>query len=1041
MGEKAIGSDMSRAGRIGKRIAVMLAALLLVSAARAGQGVGQTPEQTAFFEQNIRPLLAQRCYACHADKNKVTQGGLALDSAAGWQHGGSRGPALKSGDTENSLLLKAVRYKGNAPKMPPNGKLSDREIALLTEWVKRGAPGPKEDSKPPTKPSGVDVETGRKRWAFQPIQRVAPPTVKSAAWAQNPIDRFILAKLEAKGLRPNPEADRRTLIRRVTFDLTGLPPTPEEIQAFVNDASPNAYETLVDRLLASPRYGERWGRFWLDLARFAESHGYEQDYDRPYAYHYRDFVIKAFNSDMPYDQFVRWQLAGDEIAPEEPLALMATGFLGAGTHSTQITKNQVEKERYDELDDMTATTGTAFLGLTIGCARCHNHKYDPIPTRDYYRLLSTFTTTVRSDYDVNMDPAGYRKAKAAFDAEHAPLTDALQAYERDRLPGHLAAYLQSPSHRAQPTSWMVLGFQSIHSEGGATLTPQPDGSLLASGTNPDFDTYIFTAKTSLRGLTAIRLEALADPSFVKGGPGRAGNGNFALSDFRVTAAHANAPDKAVPVKLLHPRATFEQAGLPVAATIDADPRSAWAVDPQFGKNHAAVYDLETPLGFEGGTLLTFTLKFANNNGHNIGRPRLSVATGVQPLAFDAPALPERVAALLSADPNLASLAADDRAALLNWYKTQDAGWQALNERVQKHLAAQPQQPIQKVMICSEGVPAIRTHTQGGDFLEQTHFLVRGDPNNKGDVATQSFLQVLMRSPDGEKRWQTPPPAGWRTSYRRRALAEWITDTEEGAGDLLARVIVNRLWQHHMGRGIVATPSDFGAQGEPPTHPELLDYLASELIREGWHLKAIHRRILLSATYRQSAAANPAAEKLDPANRLCWRHSRQRLEAEAIRDALLAVGGELDLTMYGPGTLDEGMKRRSIYFMVKRSKLIPMLRLFDGPDALLGIGSRPSTTIAPQALLLLNNPNIHEYARSFARRVAPRPDTPPADAIATAYLLALGRAPTPNEKSDALAFVQAQTASYRAANPSDAPQMALADFCQVLMGLNEFIYVD
>ena len=361
--------------------------------------------------------------------------------------------------------------------------------------------------------------------------------------------------------------------------------------------------------------------------------------------------------------------------------------------------------------------------------------------------------------------------------------------------------------------------------------------------------------------------------------------------------------------------------------------------------------------------------------------------------------------------------------------------------MQKHLATMPQPPIQKAMICSEGVPAIRTHTQGGDFLEQTHFLVRGDPNNKGEVATQSFLTVLMQSKDGEKHWQTPPPSGWRTSYRRRALAEWITDTKEGAGSLLARVIVNRLWQHLMGQGIVATPSDFGVQGEPPTHPELLDYLASELIHQGWHLKAIHKRILMSATYQQSVAKNVLAEKRDPTNRLCWRHTRHRLEAEAIRDSLLAVSGELDTTMYGPGTLDESMKRRSIYFMVKRSKLIPMLRLFDGPDALLGIGSRPSTTIAPQALLLLNNPNIRAYAQNFAHRASPKPETPAGDAILSAYLLALSRPPAPDEKADALAFLQAQTASYLSANPSEAGQLALTDFCQALMGLNEFIYVD
>ncbi len=1014
-----------------------LALLLLM--ALPGRADTLTPEATAFFESKVRPLLAEQCYGCHG--SKAVQGGLRLDTKEAILHGGDHGAALVAGKPEQSLLIKAVQYTDKSLQMPPRGRLSNAQIAVLMEWVKRGAPDPR-TAVPASGGRVIDIAQGKKHWAFQPLKPAALPTVKRTGWAKNPIDRFILAKLESKGMKPNPYANRRTLIRRATFDMLGLPPTPEEVNAFVNDPAPDAWEKVVDRLLASPHYGERWGRHWLDLARYADSHGYEQDYDRPYAYAYRDFVIKALNADLPYNQFIQWQLAGDELEPENPLALAATGYLGAGVHSTQITKNQVEKERYDELDDMLSTTGTAILGLSIGCARCHNHKYDPIPNRDYYRMLSTFTTTVRSDMDVNTDPQGYRKAKAAFDADHAPLLADLQKYEKGELVQRCAQWLKSPNVRKPVAAWNTLTFSAVKSAGGATLTSQPDGSVLASGKNPDFDTYTFTATTRLTEITAIRLEALAHPSFVKGGPGRASNGNFALTDFRVTAAPLHLPNKAMPLKLVRPRATFQQAGLPIAAAIDGDPKSAWAVDPQFGKDHAAAFELETPIGYPEGTVLTFTLKFENNTGHSIGRPRLSLTTAAPTLPLNAPARPERIAALL-ATPNLdlATLSETDRDALLDWYKTLDAEWQIRSAQVQAHLAQMPQPPLQKMMICSEGVTAIRTHTQGGDFLEQTHFLKRGDVNQKDGVATQGFLQVLMPASEAEKRWQVAPPPGSHTSYRRRSLAAWITDTDAGAGSLLARVAVNRLWQHHFGRGIVGTPSDFGTQGDKPSHPELLDWLASELVRNGWRLKPLHRLMLTSAAYLQSAADNPAQAKLDPQNRLCWRFNRRRLEAEPVRDALLAVSGELDTTMFGPGTLDEGMKRRSIYFTVKRSRLIPTLMIFDAPDALLSLPVRSTTTIAPQALMLMNNDHVRDYARTLAHRIAPKPETPANEAITTGYLLALSRPPAPQELTDTLAFLQSQVALYRAAGQSNPAELAMNDFAQVLLGLNEFLYIE
>jgi mono/diheme cytochrome c family protein len=993
------------------------------------------------FAKQVRAILTNNCVKCHGGEK--TRSGLDMTSRTALLKGGENGAAVVLGKGKQSRLYLLAAHLDDPP-MPPKGRkrLTKEQLASLATWIDLGAPYDKpllDRTDPGGKKPLLVTEDDRRFWSFRPLRRVAPPAVKSPSWARNPIDRFILSRLQQKGLSPTAPADRRALIRRASFGLLGLPPTLGDVEAFLKDIRPGAYERLVDRLLASPHFGERWARHWLDIARFGESHGFEHDYDRPTAYPYRDFVIKAFNQDLPYDQFVKWQLAGDEIEPSNPLAMAATGFLAAGVHSTQITISQVEKERYDELDDIVRTVGTAMLGLTVGCARCHDHKYDPIPTKDYYRLVSIFTTTVRSEVDLPVDAATARAIKARHSAEQARLDLALKKYESEQLPRKFDAWLASKGKGLKPATWTLLEPVTSKSAGGATFTRLADGSLLATGKNPALDTYTFVVQTHQRGITALRLEALAHPSMVRGGPGRAGNGNFALSDLRVTAAPLRG-GKAVPVKLVRPRATFEQRGLPVAATIDADPRSAWAVDPHFGKDHAAVYEVAAPVGFDGGTVLTFTLKFNNNTGHNIGRPRLSASMVKGRPELTGVPVPEKVQAVL-ARPDRTRLSGDQRDLLRRWFRTSDPQWRQLDAKATEHRRKGPPVPTLKAMICSEGLKPIRLHSQGADFLQQTHFLRRGDPNQKAGVAAPGYLQVLSRSPTSEKRWKVDPPAGCRTSYRRRSLAGWITDVEQGAGHLLARVIVNRLWQHHMGRGIVGTPGDFGLQGERPTHPELLDWLAGELIRNGWRLKPIHKLILTSSTYRQGSAFDRGKSKVDPDNRLHWRRVPRRLEAEVIRDSLLAVSGQLDRRFFGPGTLDKNHKRRAIYFFVKRSQLIPMMVLFDAPDALQGLDQRTTTTIAPQALLMMNNELVRGCATSFADRVAPQTKTAVANSVCAAYALALARAPSSQEEADSVAFLREQTASYRAEGKRTPERLALADFCQVLLELNEFIYVD
>jgi hypothetical protein len=991
------------------------------------------------FTSKVRNMLVENCLKCHGGAK--TRSGLDMATRESLLKGGDNGAVITPGKGKASKLYRLVA-KLDDPHMPPpaeNKSLTASQLADLARWIDLGAAYDKpllERADSTKKPMTV-ADEDRKFWSFRPLTRPTIPAVKSPDASRNVVDRFLLAKLDDRGLSFAGESDRRTLIRRITFDLTGLPPTPDEIDSFVDDNSPDAYERLVDRLLASPAHGERWGRHWLDVARFAESHGFEHDTDRPHAWPYRDFVIRALNDDLPYTDFVRWQIAGDEIAPDDPLALSATGFLGAGVHSTQITANTVEKERYDELDDIVRTMGTAMLGLTIGCARCHDHKYDPIPTRDYYRLTSTFTTTVRSDVAIERDPIQARAARERFATEEKALVAKLEAYERIDLPKKFDAWLKTRKKGEHVSDWSVVEPASSTSAGGASFTKQPDGSLLASGKNADFDTYTFVVHTKTKDIRSLRIEALAHASMVKNGPGRAANGNFALSDVKVTAAPLG-EGKASPVKLAKARATFEQRGLPVAATIDNDARSAWTVDPQFGKDHAAVYSFETPVGNDGGTVLTITLKFNNNTGHNIGRPRLSISSSASPPVATGDGLPADVRAVLTRLDEGKSLTDSERPLLTRWYRGREAGWRTLSEQREKHRVKGPAVEKFTAMICSEGVPPQRLNTQGADFLEQTHFLERGDPNQKKGVASQSFLQVLMRHADGEKRWLVEPPKGWRTSYRRRSLSNWMTDVEYGAGHLLARVIVNRLWQHHFGRGIVATPSDFGSQGDRPTHPELLDWLASELIRQDWRRKPIHRLIVTSAAYRQASTFDKQKSTLDPENKLLWRQTPRRLEAEIIRDSLLAVAGQLDRTMGGPGSLAPEMKRRSIYFFIKRSKLNPMMTLFDAPDSTVGIESRTTTTIAPQALLLMNNPVVRSASKAFADRLSGLKDE---EAVKRGYMHAIGRMPTAEELKESAGFLAEQRSSYQEEKKSDAESLALVDFCQVLLGLNEFVYVD
>ena len=1006
-------------------------------------------ESRKLFETNVRKVFADHCLECHGGKK--TKSDFDLTTREKLIKGGDEDAGVVPGNHKASFLWKGIAHLVESKMPHKKPKLPDETIALIGKWIDLGAAYDRPFSKSELAGKAMAVtDEDRKFWSFRPLGHIEPPAVKNTSQIRTPIDRFVVAKLEAKGLAMRSLADRRKLIRRAYFDLIGLPPSPGEVEQFLNDKSSDAYSKLVDHLLDSPHYGERWARHWMDIARFAESHGFEQDYDRKHAYHYRDFLIKAFNQDMPYDQFVKWQLAGDELAPDNPLAWMATGFLGACVFPTQLTEKEFESSRYDELDDMVGTIGTSMLGLTIGCVRCHDHPYDPIPSEDYYRFVATFATTIRSEIDIDVDPAANKDAHKKFQAQIRKLESDLARFEKEKLPGLFDQYVAALKKGGPMATWQVLSPQSLKSNGGAKLEKQADQSVLATGRNPRQDVYTVVVHTNATGINAFRLEALTHKSMKRNGPGRAGNGNFVLGDIKVTAAPLKG-GKAVNVKLVGAKATHQQntGGLSIAASInDGKADTGWAVDlGGIGKDQAAVFETDTPVGFAGGTKLTFTMNFGHSNpNHILGRFRLALSTALKPVAIKDEGLP-RPTGNVSAKgikPLLdgAKPDAKQHAAAIRWYASNNSSWQALKKKIDDTKKRGLGVKKMKLQVTSEGVPKMKHHANGRGFphfYENVYFLNRGNSNQKGEIAEQGFLQILMRGGHDEQRWISTPPKGWtRTSYRRASLANWMTDFDYGAGHLLARVIVNRLWQHHFGRGIVGTPSDFGKQGDPPTHPQLIDWLTSNFIASGWKLKRLHRQMMLSHVYMQDTTHDARAAKINNDNSLLWRRVPRRLEAEPIRDSLLAAANMLDRTMYGPGTLDQNMRRRSVYFFIKHSKLIPMMITFDWPEHLVSIGRRASTTIAPQALMFMNSPQARQYADGFAKRLNQKSVN---DGIRQAYEIAFARQPGEQELAIGQAYIAGAMKQYELKKQGNALHLAWTDYCQALMSSNEFLYVE
>lgn len=979
----------------------ILIPIILSLATLAGVRGEPAAENLDFFETKIRPVLVENCYPCHSasafDKGEL-KAGFFLDTRAGIRKGGESGhPAVVPGKVGESQILKALRQEG--PKMPPRQKLADSIILDFAKWIEMGAPDPRDGKNPVAMQPDLDIENGKKFWSFAPLKKSPVPAVKDAGWGRNPVDRFIRSRQETVGIKPNAFAHPRQLIRRAYFDLLGLPPSPEEVTVFENEAKEDfdgAYSRLLDRLLQSQHFGERWARHWLDLVRFAESNGYAFDRDRPNAYRYRDFVIRALNADMPYDQFVKLQVAGDQLDSQDPDSVAATGFLVAGPFTTQQTQKERERSRYEQLDDMVHTLGTSMLGLTIGCARCHSHKYDPVSQHDYYRLVSCFSEVGFADSGIDLQPDVYKKAKAEFDQVRAPLVAALTNFEKEHLPGRMQEWFKNRKEDPAPPklgNWHHIGpfpsdsFDKAHDE---AFPPETELDL---------------TKTYKDG----KVKWTEQPTWVDGTVHNTlTGGNSANYIYRTIES----PD----VQTL-------ALSLGSDDSIKVWINSKEVLAKKIGRGAAPDQEkVDIPLKNGVNDLL---IKIVNGGGPS-GFYFQSSSGGPPKDVHD-----------------LLKLAADkwdekQTKTVLDWYKTVDEEWLKLNTVVADHDKKAPKPEL--TMIYSAKVKG--TTYDFGANTYKAFFLNRGNSDQKRGEATPGFLQVLMRNKDHEKNWVESPAEGNgkpAAKPERVALADWLADVESGAGNLLARVIVNRLWHQHFGRGIVATPSDFGTRGERPSHPELLDWLANELIANGWKLKGLHRLMMTSATYMQAGMDLPGNFEKDPENLLFWKRDVRRLEAEIIRDSLLSVSGILDENMFGAGSLDEKTARRSIYLTVKRGQLMPMLQLFDAPDAMQGIGNREESTVAPQALTLMNSPTISDWAGKFAARVRPKAEIALPEAVDAAYQTALSRKPESDEKQQMLAFIETQKQSRSTA--ANAEDLAFRDFCHLLLCTNEFVYVD
>jgi len=950
----------------------------------------------AFFENQVRPVLVKHCQSCHGPKKQ--SGGLRLDSREAALTGGDRGPALVPGRTDRSLLLLAVSHKDDL-RMPPKSKLSNPDVAALTKWIAAGAPWPKEATQAAAIRTGPITPEERRFWSLQPVKATAPPRVNDAAWPRNDIDRFILQRLEVEKLKSAPDADRRLLIRRVTFDLIGLPPTPEEVEAFLTDKSPGAFAKVVDRLLASRHYGERWGRHWLDVVRYADTAGETADYPVPQAYRYRNYVIDAFNADKPYDEFIREQLAGDILAangPPEKYAerITATGFIAISRRFGFDPENYFHLTIQDTID----TTGQAFLGLSLGCARCHDNKFDPVLRGDYYALYGIFDSTRYAvpGSESNKKPADFVVLKPPADRVVKPETPNQEVGDPIAIGRAIQARFQQ-ARKVLSTGEVADGGDKRFDSGADPVDVNAGEMLLLSITplkNYGADTTQVEYDVAEVGGSSRKWSATADllSDLLAGNPHGDSHGNKQVWWLFDTRNQPTLLREAV-------RNLNGKQGLNVWRNGDTP-----SVFVNAGKEELAVWTKLPPQSLfvhpaENGNVAVGWLSPISGRVRVTGRVRDAHPGGPDGVGW----VLERFAVDVRSD--LARLA------------------EAAAKR------KQPEAAEDLAYAVVEGKPKnARMHK-------------RGEPRDLGDEVPRRWLEVLGGTPLKNN-----------AGSGRLELADWIASRDN---PLTARVMVNRIWQHHFGTGLVGTPNDFGTRGQRPTHPELLDYLAAKFVDSGWSIKAMHRLTVLSRTYQLSTAANAHLLSADPSNLLLGRYAVRRLDAEAIRDSMLAVSGNLDSTMGGPHPFPPSSSwgftqhapfaavypsnRRSVYLMTQRLKRHPFLALFDGADTNASTPQRIPTTVPTQALYLMNDPFVHEQADAFAGRILTLSKNE-RDRIRWAYEIALARPPLEAEYEEVGRFLKTYRERRQGVAAEVAQRESWAAFTRTLLARNEFLFV-
>jgi mono/diheme cytochrome c family protein len=985
------------------KIPGLTAAWLLASASGFGSLCAEAASPD--FSRDIEPIFIKRCYECHGPDQQKSK--LRFDSKADAIRGGKSGTAAivpgKSGDSE---LIARVTSTDSDEVMPPKGeRLEAAQVAALRAWIDAGAVWPEKDPK--------------KHWSFVMPVRPQPPTVENTRWVANDIDRFILARLEKEGLTPTPEVDRATLIRRLSFDLTGLPPTLDEVSAFVADRDKNAYEKLVDRLLASPHHGENMARWWLDLARYADSNGYQVDSSRS-MWPYRDWVIHAFNRNLPFDQFTIEQLAGD-LLPNATLGQkIATGF-SRSSKTNDEGGGDDEEYRTKAVKDRVATTATTWLGLTMMCAECHTHKYDPITQEDYYRFYAFFNNTADRGNSTNPGiPVPSPPVQGRVDYLHAQIAKVQEqlAEAEKRLPAEQDAWERRVAGRTP--LWKPLQITRAVSTGGATFTNLADGSVLATGINPIYDTYLIEGVADLPHIKAILLEVLPDPSLPRKGPGRwRDTGNFILDEMALAAMPSSGAHEPMNVAFQSATSDWEQRYYRAEHAVDRNPKTGWAIAPRFGQPHFLIAELKSPIRSDAGAHLSFRMDFYHGNSHTIGRLRLSVASDTDLDAIWPMSAEVAEALAMSKDQRTPEqkrrLAAHYRTLSPEIRKLEHELF-VLNER-ESELATTEH----AALVMKERDEPRTTHVHvRGNFLENGKEVKAGVPS--------AFLQISEDE-----------------TANRLALAKWLVATNN---PLTARVTVNRLWERVFGTGIVKTSEDFGRQGELPSHPELLDWLACEFMTPmvstnggsaaPWDLQHVLKLIVMSAAYRQNASADDIRLEKDPYDRLLSRGSRFRMDAEMIRDQALAVSGLFNPEIGGPSVypvqvpnlwkeigflrpeigMDEWptstgpeLYRRGLYPFWRRVCTYPTFATFDAPSRDVCISRRPRTNTPLQALAALNEPTLLEAARVFAQRILREGGTDPAKQMDFAFRTCLSRPPTRAERDRLLNFYRQQLDSF------------------------------